>query len=263
MCCFVFFSSLILLLSGAVPLALSDQAPIQLTANEHPWGRFKPESYCRMQTTITSQYGEQKITSVQELKTTLISVEKNGITLQEEESVTIGDKIVEKTPKTFLYDFFQELVQEGAKISAGTPTKLMIDKQVVPCEVRIYELSTPVGRQTTTIWYTAQLFPYVMRVEKVLRCFPTDKDPSEQVLSQSVTVVQKTSALKSRGSKRGTYNLQTTEKTGNVTKLTESRCSQNLPGGLECSTTREFDAQGKVIRTLETRLTNYSYSTFY
>jgi len=160
------------------------------------------------------------------------------------------------------YDFCQEPIQENVQIHQGTPVKLEIDgnKRVVPCSVRIYEQQTSSGHLTTTIWYTPDVYPHVLRVEKIVRSASEGESTGGQIIRHSVMRVQETSALKNTRSNRRnrTYQTQTIEKSGNITKITDARCSWDIPGGLLESTTRELDGQNREIRVSASRMTNYS-----
>jgi len=237
-------------------------APTLLTANEHPWGRFQPNSWCIVQTTVISNHDGQAARTTQTLRTVLKSIEEDSITSEESETFELGGKIVTKKPQTVKVDFFQEPVQEGVQARQGTPEKIMINKKVVPCAVRIYEQQTAGGHLTTTIWYTPHVYPHVLRVERILRSANASEDTGGRILRQSVMLVQETAALKGlRNNRRNkTYSLQTIEKGGNLTKITDARCSWDVPGGLLESTTRELDAQNREIRRSVSRMTNYSVS---
>ena len=235
-------------------------APALLTANEHPWGHFQPKSWCIVQTSVVSKIDDRTVRSLQTVKTTLKSIERDRIILEESETLELGGKIVTKKPQTVTIDFFQEPVQENVHVRQGPPAKIMIDKKVVPCAVRIYEQQTARGQLTTTIWYTPQVYPYILRVEKIVRNAAAHEESGDNILHQSVMLVQETSALRTiRSSRRNkTYSLQTVEKEANFTKITDARCSWDVPGGLLESTTREFDAQNREIRRSVSRMTNYS-----
>ena len=255
--------------------AAGEGTPMPLTANEHPWGRFLPNSWCIVQTVTVSNIEGRAVQSTQTVRTILQSVDESGATLQEKETLELGGRIVEKIPQSVKYDFFNEPIQDKSakdevQIRHGEPTKLMIDKKVVPCAVRIYEQQTQGGQLTTTIWYTPHVYPYVLRVEKIVRSSSEGDSASGQsaggqIIRQSVMLVQETSALKAlRGIRRNrTYTLQTVEKAGNITRITDARCSWDVPGGLLESTTSERDAQGREIRRSVSQMTNYfAHETF-
>jgi hypothetical protein len=232
-----------------------------LTALEHSWGHFAPQSWVRLQKTTWTNQNGLRIANVRETKTTLQSVEANGVTLQEVITVDMVGKRVENAPVIRRFDFFQQPIQDYIRIRNAPLSKLIVENQVVPCEVRIYELVTTAGKRTVTVWYSTQLYPYVLRIENVLRSLPTEKEPNERILEMAVTEVLETSAFRLRRSKNGTYRLRTTQKSGNVTAVTDSACSWHIPGGVIQQTTREFEEKNneiREIRTVETRLINYS-----
>ena len=234
--------------------------PMPLTANEHSWGRFLPNSWCIVQTVTVSNIDNRAVqSSTQTVRTTLQSVDESGVILQKTETLELSGRSVEREPQTVKYDFFNEPTQTGVQIRQGPPVKLMIDRKVVPCAVRIYEQQTSGGHLTTTIWYTPLVYPYVLRVERILRSTPEGESTGGQILRQSVTLVQETAALRAlRGNRRNrTYTLQTVEKVGNITRITDTRGSWDVPGGLLESTTRELDAQNREIRRSVSRMTNY------
>ena len=239
--------------------ASGESAPVPLAANEHSWGRFLPNSWCIVQTATISNIEGRAVQSTQTVRTILKSVDESGVTLQETETIELGGRIVEKKPQSTKYDFFYEPIQDNVQISHGPPDKMMIDKKVVPCAVRIYEQQASSGLLTTTIWYTPHVYPYVLRVEKIWRSTPEGENVKGQIVRQSVMLVQETSALKAlRGVRRNrTYSFRTEEKAGNITRITDARCSWDMPGGLLESTTRELDAQGKEIRRSVSRMTNF------
>ena len=244
--------------------AAGESAPVSLTAGEHSWGRFLPNTWCIVQTVTVSNRDGRAVQSTQTVKTTLQSVDEGGVTLQEAERLELAGKVVEKEPQTVKYDFFNEPVQENVQVRLGAhglPTRLMVDRKVVPCAVRIYEQQTSGGQLTTTLWYTPQVYPYVLRVEKILQSVPEGESAGGQIIRQSVMLVQETAALKAlRGNRRNrTYTVRTEEKAGNITRITDARCSWDYPGGLLESTTQELDAQGREIRRSVSRMTNYFF----
>ena len=252
----------------ALLTATGGGAPMLLTANEHPWGRFLPNSWCIVQTVTVSNIDNRVVQSSQTVRTTLLSVDEGSVTLQETETLELSGRVVEKRPQTVRYDFFKEPIQDGVQIRQEPLVKMEIggNRKVVPsCAVRVYEQQTSGGMLTTTIWYTPHIYPYVLRVERILRSTPDGENAGGQILRRSVMLVQETSALRAlRNNRRNkTYTFQTVENEGNITRITDARCSWDVPGGLLESTTRELDAQGKEIRRSVSRMTNYfSHAVF-
>ncbi|MDR2168771.1 MAG: hypothetical protein LBP59_01355 [Planctomycetaceae bacterium] len=234
--------------------------PVQtLTAMEHSWGRFAPSSWRRVQTTVWTISEGRKIGNVSETKTVLDSVDKNSVTLLEfvtagTNAETTGIKPVKKQ-----FDFYNVKPDEGAKISNDMPMKLIIDGRIVPCERRIYEQTSAAVTRKITVWYSTQIYPYVMRIERTVKSAPTTAEPNVKILSQSTFEVTDSAAFRLLTSKQGTYRTRTIKRSGDVTTVTDSYCSMYVPGGLIKENTHEFDGVGNEIRTSETRLLNYYY----
>ncbi|MDR0391917.1 MAG: hypothetical protein LBH59_08425 [Planctomycetaceae bacterium] len=145
------------------------------------------------------------------------------------------------------------------KISNAEPMKIAIDGRIVPCERRIYEQTTPTVTRKITVWYSTQIYPYIMRVERTVKNVPTAKEPEIKILSQSTFEVTDSSAFRLLTSKQGTYRTKTIKRNGDVTTVTDSYCSLYVPGGMIKENTQEFDGTGSVIRVIESRLLNYYY----
>jgi len=228
-----------------------------LTAYEHPWARYLPKSWSRTQTVTTTELEDRRVRNITETKTILESVDGESLTLKSISTVDIGGRSVETSHQRKTVDFYSELVVEGTKIDQHPSTTLTIGKQLIPCEVRSYILLSPETKQRTTVWYSTQIYPYVLRVERILTAFPTEKDREEKILSSSTTELLDTDAIYLRRSKQGNYRYRTITKTGDITTDATMTGSRRITGGLDHEIVREMDQNGKVIRTMETRMINY------
>ena len=228
-----------------------------LTANEHPWAMYLPKSWVRTQTVTTTEHNGRKIRNITETVTTLESVDQNGLTLRSVTTSVVGGRSVETLSARETLDFYSEPVIEGVLIEQRPSTTLTIDKQLIPCEIRSYVLRTAETKQRTTVWYSTQIHPHILRVERIRTTLPTERDPTEKVLSSSTTELLGTDALRFRRSREGHYSYQTITKTGDITTDATMTGSRRITGGLDTETVRELDRNGKVIRTIETRMINY------
>ena len=232
-----------------------------LSAYEHPWARYLPKSWSRTQTVTTTEFEGHRIRNITETKTILESVDGKSLTLKSFSTVDAGGRSVEKPPQTRTLDFYSEPVVEGVKIEQLQPTTLTVSKQLIPCEVRSYVLLTPEDkpetRQRTTVWYSTHIYPYILRVERIHTTIATEQDQEEKVLSSSTMELRDTDALNIRRSKQGNYSYRTITKTGDITTDATMTGSRRITGGLDREVVREMDQNGKVIRTVETRMINY------
>lgn len=231
--------------------------PLSLTAQEHPWGRFALKTWVCMQTVTWTHQEDQQTMLIRDSKTTLDSVDKDGVTLKTTTTVHAGGRRIETAPTTYRFDFYQQPIREKVRIDGGGEGKLAINNMIVPCKKRIYDWADATEKQKTVVWYSTQLYPYVLRIESVLSRLPTEAEPEEKILRRSVSEVLESSSFHLRWSKDGDYRMRTRKTDGNVTTVVESTCSRYVPGGIVRETVRDFDATGKEIRTVETKLINY------
>ena len=247
-----------LLPAQTVPFSpiLERSVPV-LTANHNPWANYLPNSWSRTQTVTTVEHDGRRMRTVVETKTILESVDEKSLTLKVLSSVDVGGRSVVTQPQKKTLDFYSEPVVEGTTVVQRPSTTLSVNQQLIPCEVRSYVLLTSETEHRTTIWYSTQLYPYILRVERVLKTVATEKNPEERTLSRSTTELLETDALRLRRSKRGNYSYRTITKTDDITTDTTMSGSRHITGGLELETVRELDRNGKVIRTIETRMINY------
>ncbi len=233
----------------------------ELSAQEHPWGAFLPKSWVHTQTTSwTTQAGQAagaRTLSVRESKTSLESVEPNGVTLKKTQTLTMGGKQVQTTPQIKRYDFYQELMEPGMTARQEGTGKLLINNLVIPCQKRVYEQKSDTERRTTTLWYTTQLYPYIFRAETALVALPTESEPVERVLRKSLMEVYESAALNVWGSREGLYRYRIKTTEGPITTMTEAIGSRYVPGGVTQETVREYNGKGVEIRVTETRLINF------
>ena len=228
-----------------------------LTAQEHPWARYLPKSWVRTQTVTTTEREGQRVRNITETMTTLEAVDEKGLTLKSVMTVNIGGRSVEKPPETKTMDFYSESVPEGTTIEQRPATTLTVDRQLLPCEVRSYVSYAVDTKQRTTVWYSTQVYPHILRVERIRSTLATDKEPEEKILSSSTMELLETDSLRLRRSRAGNYRYRTITKTGDITTDTMTTGSRLVTGGLGHETVRELDRDGKVIRTTETRMINY------
>ncbi len=236
-----------------------------LTEQDHPWGRFPQHSWIHTQTISWSaqdgqRFGE-RIASVRETKTTLESIDTDGVTLKKEVMLTMGGKQVKTAPQVERFDFYREPIETGVIARNIGTGKLLVNNLVIPCKKRVYEKQSATEKRTTTLWFTTQLYPYVLRSETVLRALPLEQSPLERELRRSITEVYESSSFHLRGNQDGSYRYRTKTTESNMTTIVDASCSRYIPGGVVQALVREYDATGAEIRSSETRIINYSMAS--
>ncbi|MGL4594513.1 MAG: hypothetical protein ACRCUY_07285 [Thermoguttaceae bacterium] len=235
----------------------SSSAVSILSARQNSWAGFLPNSWVLMQSVTSIPKDSKRLVNVTETRTTLDRVEPNQYEITQQTTAEIGGKQVEMAAQKKILDFFSEPNGEGVKISSGNLTTLQIGLNVISCGVRVYEQTTASEHRKTTIWYSTQLYPFIFRIERVIKTVPTDSEPEPKIISQSITEVRDSAALSPQTASFGTYMLRTIKKSGAITTVSDTLGSLFIPGGILEDTTRELDQSGQEIRSIQTRALNY------
>ncbi|MCL2347744.1 MAG: hypothetical protein FWC50_05715 [Planctomycetaceae bacterium] len=229
-----------------------------LTKREHPWGTFSPGSWVVRRTMNRSYAGGNILSNVTDTKLTLESVEDNRITLRQESNIGIANRKITQEPQLLCYDFYQQPISNDVTLELFAPQTVTISRRPIVCQVCRYTQVTPEYRKTTTLWYSNQVMPYLLRSEEIRTSVPSEQHPKEEVLSHTVMIVTETSGLRLfRNLLSGDYKTQTVKKSASTTIVTDATCSTNIPGGLLREIAVESDQTGNVISQVDTSVINY------
>ncbi len=231
-----------------------------LTANESPWGMYQAGTWVQSRIITTSFQDGKSTKNISESKTIVESVDSKTVALKQSIAVEMNGKLVFGDPQTKKYDCFQQPLAEGVLVSVLPTAKLTVGDKVFSCELRSYEQTAPQWKRKTTVWYNRTIAPYVLRTETIKTSVPTTEQPEEKVLSHTVTSVLYPPAFTLRGVLFGAYQVRTFKKNTEGTTITLANCSQRIPGALKDEHSWEYDRNGKLIRTIDTYVTNYAYT---
>ncbi|MBQ1455929.1 MAG: hypothetical protein IIZ25_08805 [Thermoguttaceae bacterium] len=224
-----------------------------MSAKESPWCRFRPGSWSRTRTVSVSFQHRQSIQSVTEKKQTLLDISASGYTLRQEVSVKMGNRTFEKEPEVVKYNFYglaadDQLTEEilpSANVQAGL--------RVIPCFVRRFQRTTPEMTETTTLWYSTVISPFIHQSH-------TDtfsNDTPRTLLRQASTTILFQGGNLLIGADLPVWFSQTIEKKEDSVSLTRTIHSTMIPGGVQRQVTVETDPAGGVLYQSTTTLLDY------
>lgn len=235
--------------------------PVPLTAAEHLWGGFAPGAMIQTHSVTKTWQGADVVRSVAENRIVLDSVDEKGVTLKVFAMVGLAARRYKAPPTLQRIDFFQQPLQEENLTHTDLPpTTVDVAGQKLDCNLRHYQRLHSRWRQETLVYYTASVYPYIMRTETVRWSLPTDKVPTERVISRTVTRVVETAAMTARRQSLGTFTIETVKQQGETTTTGILKCLLSVPGGVISESIRERDTSGRVVREVETVLKGYSGS---
>lgn len=213
------------------PLA-DDEISASELAQCSNWARFPVGSWARRRTTGISYENSKPVQSVTETKITLKSVDMNAkrYTLEFESTIKLGIVDYPRKSETATYDFWDVPVDESTKTEDLPPVGLTIGSKTIPCRVRRIVRETQKTRETTTLWYSPVVAPYVLQREMIRD--PLSKDAvSESAPARELYVVQRCEANFVERVDRANYVARSTSVSGRRRRSTTTVYSGAIPGG--------------------------------
>lgn len=233
-------------------------ASLDLTEFQSPWARFLPGSWCRTQTVGTTFQNGKPLKSITETKLTLKSIDDDGYTLSREVIIKMGALDHVKTPELIKFDFWGTPIETQRVVQELPPCNIVINRKIIPCQLRRVSRTTSQWKEETTLYYSPVIAPYIMQKEIKRFSLLTESNKTEQIISQSIMNVQKTSAHVFLGKDLLAYRSKTMIHKGNCTTVANTLHSESIPGNVVRENTVEKNSEGTVVYQSSTILLDYS-----
>jgi hypothetical protein len=249
-CCAV--ASLIVLCLHPGP-GLAQGTPIP--AKHHPWGCFRPGAWklVRELTETLDEHGLVKGTSTTETKTTLMSVDSDGVTLGVEVVVEVAGKRVESAAEIVRQGFHGEPICDDLKVGQQKDGEVTIEGRTIPCKIIQLECPGPTGKTVADVYYTPDVPPYVLK-----RTSTTSSQASNsEVDNRSFEVVSLDMPCKVMAEIANSADVKEVRKYPKGTITTRAITSTAVPGGIISHRSKEVDNSGRVVRRSILELVGY------
>jgi hypothetical protein len=251
-------SALLLLVWLAVDCcAVASAAQEGMVAPEHhPWGRFEPGAWKRVRV-ITETLDEQdhvSSTSSTETKTTLLRVDPDGVILEVRVTVEVAGKRFEVEPQVIKQGFHGEVVCPTLKLTKTAPGEAVIEGHRIPCQIVEIECPSASSKTVTKVYYSDTVAPFVLKRESVT----TKVDGGE---TQNETVAEVTALQMPRRVMAETHTasfVRTLQKLPKGSITTWASTTEAVPGGVISHSSKELDAEGRLIRRGTLEMVDYS-----
>ena len=207
------------------------------------WAKFPVGTWARRRATSVSRENGKTTQSAIETRATLMSVElKNRrYTLKIDSTVKVGDADYSTRVETLEYDFWDVPTDENARVENLAPVNLMLAGRAVPCKTRRTTRVLDGVKETTVVWYSPVVAPYVLQKETTRE--PVDKSEENARVARELYVVQRTPTATLFGAFQ--QNYVAVGATSGKRRLTSTKnCALNLPGGAARETVVEPNPDG-------------------
>jgi hypothetical protein len=220
----------------------------------HPWGEYQPGAWKLVRIT-TENYNDQGalfLTNLCDIKTTLAKRDADSLTLEERISAEACGQPLDRL-HTFIQGFHGEMISPTMHVKEPIPGEVEVENRKIPCLVRQVESVTPTSKTVSTLYYSPNVPPYLLK-----RLSVTTDRHSNQVLSETtMTVLALDMPFKFQGALMSAAYVKTVQKTPQGTTFTLATVCPKIPGGIVSHTLKELDAGGRLIRRSTLELLDY------
>ena len=235
-------------------LAAAQQIP-SLPADMHPWGKFEPGAWKRIHM-ITQTYNEQGTvasTNVTDSKTTLFDIEDNSLTLETKACVEMAGKRFESEPQMVKQGFHGEVLTPNLKVKESAAGQVEIDDRKIACQVLKLESVNSTSKTATTIYYSTSVAPNILKRESKT----TDLEGKTVLSEASSVVLALDMPYRIDGEIHLAAHLKTVQKSPKGTVTTLTVLCADVPGGIVSQSSKELDADGRLVRQSVLELIDY------
>lgn len=221
----------------------------------HVWGRFCPGTWkqVRLITETVGPNGEITGTTTTETKTTLVRAGANSVTLQIDVTVEVGGKRFQGQSQTVESGFFSEDPGDTSKLKPIGSEQLTIDGRHVTCKIHQVTAGSGQRKQTTRFFLSNDVEPFVLKRET----FPISTEGDSSKESSTLEVIALDMPYKVLNEQKTAAFERAIQRTERGTTVTLDVTCVDVPGGVVARTSKELDAQGKIVRRSTLELVNY------
>jgi hypothetical protein len=226
----------------------------QLPPEAHPWGRFPVGSSKIVRVTSESldAAGHVLNTTVTETKSTLIEATDQEYKLRVESSVEVAGKKFIHPAQVTRHTYWGELATSAPTgLRKVSTSEIHLNGKKIACEVRQAINDRDGKRQQTTIHYTANQFPYLLKRESSITA------ADAPATTTTVEVISNDLLFRVAGIHRPVAFVLTNYQGPKNSSTTIEIQSAEVPGGVVNHSAQEKDAAGVVTRRTSLELVEY------
>ena len=227
-----------------------------LARQHHPWGRFPPGAWklVRIVTETLDEKGVVVGTKTEEMKTTLMRVDDEGVTLRVDLVVEVAGKRFDAEPQTVHRGFHSALATEDLKVKDLGPDHVTLDGRKIPCRIEQVEFTGTTSKTVAKTYYSDVVFPYILR-QSIVATDPQSKQTVGQTTTEVVTLdVPCRFLLEIR---ENSVEVKTVQKHPKGKTTTTAFTAADVPGGVVCHNAKEFDDKDRLIRRSTLEIIDY------
>ncbi len=226
-----------------------------LCRQHHPWAEFEPGAWkqVRIFTETLDENGQVTGTSTTDMRTTLLQMDEQGITLEVATTVEVAGKRFEAEPQTLDQGYWGELETQTLRPGKVTSAQITVGEQSLPCQIQEFELIGSNTRTATKVHYSEAVRPHVLRRESVT----TSLDGEQKLGETTSEVLALDLPFRVLSEIQPTAHVRSVNRHPKGTVFTLAVTSAKVPGGVVSHWSKEVDRTGRIVRRSTLELQDY------
>jgi hypothetical protein len=244
------------LLAAAAPALGQAGDPACAMMKLHPWGCCEPGTWklVRVITETLDERGQVIGSSTTDTKTTLVEIDRDGVTLEIQASMEVAGKRFQAEPQTVKQGFHGEAVDARLTPTQPAGAEVVIEGRKIPCTLQQWETAGLNEKSLTTLYCSATVPPYVLKRQSVVR----DADGKKVISETTTEVTAMEMPVRVKKETRNGYHLKTVQRNGKGTVTTLAVGVPDVPGGIVSHSLKEVDGSGRLVRRSTLELIDYN-----
>jgi uncharacterized FlaG/YvyC family protein len=241
------------LLGGSRVASAAQNEPFEC---HHAWARFGVGSWKLVRVNTETLKGDADVESVSitETKTTLDEANEHGYTLKVEVTVEVAGKRFKSEPKYVTYGYNGELKGQTVSLKDVGTGEVVINGNKYETVAQRIEISGATAKSVSTVQYSQAAVPYFLRRTTEV----TDSETMARNYRSVVEVVALHMPEKVLTKIKPASHVRTIETYAKGTrKITLEAHCEDVPGGVVSHTSKQLDAEGRVVQRSTLELVDY------
>jgi hypothetical protein len=219
------------------------------------WARFQPGAWkkVRVTTETLDEAGTVTGTSITDNVSVLEDITDRAYHLRVEVTVEVAGKRFDAEPQYIVQGYYGEGEGESFVVKPGAASTVSIEERRIHCQTFTVEVTEEDKKRVSKIYYAATVEPYLLRKDSIT----TDPTGKNTLFETNETVVAIDMPCKVLNDIKTTSVIKTVRKNSKGTTVTLAVYASGVPGGVVSHTSKELDANGRLLRRSTLELVDY------
>lgn len=226
---------------------------------DQSWARFGVGSWklVRISKEVFGADGKLESMTIQEGKTTLIAVNGDRLTLQEEVTLEVAGKRFKSATRTIHRGLNNETEGQTVISKPLGKGKVVICRREYPSQIHEITISDEKSKRVSTLHYSPDVEPFILKRDTTY----TDQTGKLTNYEATVEVLAVDMPHRVLTEVKPTAHIKTVQTQGNVTTVTLEVSCSHVPGHIVAHTAKKVGAEGRLAERSTLELLDYEVAS--